>query len=255
MCASPQWELAFSNQLFGWDGDRRGQLDDRPFAPNYWPAGTSGISTFEIDVDPETPTGAYWLRAAAYDRNEQDISNLPVFDAQGNQAGNQLILGPIKVHGQPPAPSSQGPVSDPPVPDNLLPARFDDQIDLRGYNLSVDRLLPGESLDLTLFWAPRGRPMRDYTVFVHILDGQGQLRSQADSPPMAGKYPTSVWDAGEFIEDLHTVSLPPNLPAGDYTFAIGLYDPQTGQRLPIMDANGQRSGDNIIISGLVVEGR
>ena len=252
---SDQWELAFSNQLFGWDGDRRGQLDDRPFAPNYWPAGTSGISTFEIEVDPEAPTGAYWLRVAMYDRNEQDISNLPVFDAQGNQAGNQLILGPIKVHGQPPAPSSQGPVSDPPVPDNLLPARFDDQIDLQGYSLSVDRLLPGESLDLTLFWAPRGRPMRDYTVFVHILDGQGQLRSQADSPPMAGKYPTSVWDAGEFIEDLHTVSLPPNLPAGDYTFAIGLYDPQTGQRLPIMDANGQRSGDNIIISGLVVEGR
>ena len=142
-----------------------------------------------------------------YDRNKQDISNLPVFDAQGNQAGNHLILGPIKVHGQPPVPSSQGPVSDPRVPDTLLPARFDDQIDLRGYNLSVDRLLPGESLDLTLFWAPRGRPMRDYTVFVHLLDSSGQLRAQADSPAASGKYPTSVWDAGEVIADSHTLVL------------------------------------------------
>ena len=70
---SDQRELAFSNQLFGWDGDRRGQLDDRPFAPNYWPAGTSGISTFEIEVDPEAPTGAYWLRVAMYDRGRAEI--------------------------------------------------------------------------------------------------------------------------------------------------------------------------------------
>ena len=172
LLATDERDFAFTNQLFGVDGHHRGQYDARAFAPGYWPVGTSGITTFEIDIDPEAPTGAYWLRVAMYDRNKQDISNLPVFDAQGNQAGNHLILGPIKVHGQPPVPSSQGSVSDPRVPDNLLTARFDDQIDLQGYSLSVDRLLPGESLDLTLFWAPRGRPMRDYTVFIHILDDQ-----------------------------------------------------------------------------------
>ena len=254
LLASEQPELVFTNQLFGVDGHHRGQYDARAFAPGYWPVGTSGITTFVIDIDPEAPTGAYWLRVAMYDRNKQDISNLPVFDAQGNQAGNHLILGPIKVHGQPPVPSSQGSVSDPRVPDNLLTARFDDQIDLQGYSLSVDRLLPGESLDLTLFWAPRGRPMRDYTVFVHILDDQGQLRRQADAPPRAGRYPTSVWDAGELIADLHTLLLAPDLPAGEYRLAIGLYDPETGQRVHTVDENGKLAGDRVIISGLVVEG-
>ena len=252
--ATDEREFAFSNQLLDKDDRRHGQLDDRAFAPGYWPPGTSGITTFEIDIDPEAPTGAYWLRVAMYDRNKQDISNLPVFDAQGNQAGNHLILGPIKVHGQPPVPSSQGPVSDPPVPDKQLPARFDDQIDLRGYNLSVDRLLPGESLDLTLFWAPRGRPMRDYTVFVHLLDSSGQLRAQADSPAASGKYPTSVWDAGEVIADLHTLSIAPDLPAGEYRVAIGLYDPQTGQRLSVVDEDGRILTDHVTISGLIVEG-
>ena len=246
-------EFSFTNQLFGADGHRRGQFDDGGFAPGYWPVGTSGITTFVIDIDPDTPTGAYWLRVAMYDRGRTDISNLPVFDTQGNQAGNQLKLGPIKIHGRPSAQASEGPVSSSSLPDNLLPASFTDQIDLLGYNLSDRHLVSGESLDLTLYWSPRGRPTHDYTVFVHLLDSSGQLRGQADSPPMAGEYPTSVWDAGEVIADLHTLSLAPDLPAGEYKIAIGLYDPETGQRVPIVDQDGQVSGDHVIISGLAVE--
>ena len=252
--ATDEREFAFSNQLLDEDDRRHGQLDDRAFAPNYWPAGTSGITAFEIDVDPETPTGAYWLRAAAYDRGRRDTSNLPIFDPQGNQVGGQLTLGPIKVHGRPPASSTEGLLPSPLVPDNLLPATFADQIDLLGYDLEDRVLTPGASFELKLYWTPRGRPTQDYTVFVHLLDSEGQLRSQADSPPTSGKYPTSVWDAGEFIADLHTLSIAPDLPAGEYTVAIGLYDPQTGQRLPIIDQNGKVSGDLVIISGLVVGG-
>ena len=252
--AADQREFVFSNQLFGADGRRHGQLDDRAFAPGYWPADTTGITTFEIEIDPQTPTGAYWLRVGTYDRGRQDTSNLPVFDAQGNQAGNYLRLGPIKVHGRPPAPSLEGLLPSPPNPDNILPAAFADQIDLLGYNLSHHRLASGQSLELTLFWSPRGRPTQDYTVFVHLLDSQGQLQGQADSPPTSGKYPTSVWDAGEVIADLHTLSLAPDLPAGEYNLAIGLYDPQTGQRLQIADETDRISGDHVTIYGLIVEG-
>ena len=243
--AADQLELAFSNRILGEDGRPGGQVDRLGFVSGYWPVDTSGITTFEIDIDPETPTGAYWLRVAAYDRDRQDSSNLPIFDAQGNQAGNDLRLGPIKVHGRPPAPG--------PVPDHYLPATFADQIDLLGYSLSDHRLVPGGSLDLTLFWSPRGRPTHDYTVFVHLLDSQGQLRGQADSPPRSGKYPTSVWDAGEFIADLHTLSLPPDLPAGEYRLAVGLYDPQSGERVYTLDEDGNPTGDLTTISGLVVQ--
>ena len=253
--ADEQRVLAFSNQLFGEDGSRRGQVDDRGFTPGYWPTGTSGITTFEIDIDPETPTGAYWLRLATYDRGSQDTSNLTVFDPQGNQTGKHLSLGPIKVHGRPPAPSSEGLLPNPIIPDNLLPTTFADQIGLLGYNLSDNTLVPGQSLDLTLFWSPRGRPSQDYTVFVHLLDSNGQLRGQADSPPTSGKYPTSVWDAGEVISDIHSLPLAPDLPIGDYTLVIGLYYPGTGNRLSTIDENGQTSSDHLSISGLVVEGQ
>ena len=248
-------EFAFTNQLFGVDDNRRGQLDRRGFAPNYWPVGTSGITTFEIDIDPETPTGAYWLQVAVYDRRAPEISNLPVFDSGGNQAGNYLRLGPIKVHGLAPASSLQAPVSTPPSPDNLLPKTFADQIELLGYNIRDQRLTPGQSLDITLVWSPAGRPLHDYTVFVHLLDSEGQLRGQVDSPPASGQYPTSVWDAGEFINDLHTLPLAPDLPAGEYRLAIGLYDPDTGRRLQTLDTSGNTTGDFVTISGLVVHTR
>ena len=90
-------------------------------------------------------------------------------------------------------------------------------------------------------------------MFVHLLDAEGQLQAQADSPPTSGKYPTSVWDAGEFIADMHTLSLAPDLPAGEYRVAIGLYDPNTGQRLSIVDQDGRILADRVTISGLIVE--
>ena len=189
-----------------------------------------------------------------YDRGSQEFSNLDVFDAQGNHAGNQLILGPFKVHGRPPAQSSDARVSSPPIPQNVLQTRFSDQIDLQGYSFAHDRLVPGGSLELTLFWSPRGRPSHDYTVFVHLLDSGGQLRGQADSPPKSGKYPTSVWDAGEVIDDPHTLSLAPDLPAGEYKIALGLYDPATGKRVQTVDENGKVLGDLVMISGLSVAG-
>ena len=255
LISTEQRLLAFTNQLFGEDGRRSGQADELGFSPGHWPVGTSGISTFVVDIDPEAPTGAYWLHVAMYERRSQGISNLHVFDEQGNQAGNRLLLGPIKVHGRPTAQASEGPVSSPSVPDNLLPASFTDQIDLLGYNFSDHQIVRGETLDLTLFWSPRGRPAHDYTVFVHLLDSSGQLRAQADSPAASGKYPTSVWDAGEVIADLHTLSLAPDLPAGEYKIAIGLYDPRTGQRVMRLDKKGNAAGDFVTIPGLVIEAK
>jgi hypothetical protein len=50
----------------------------------------------------------------------------------------------------------------------------------------------------------------------------------ADGPPRSGNYPTSVWAAGETVEDVHA------LPAWDQGYlTIGLYRPDTGERLAL----------------------
>lgn len=240
-------ELALSNRLFDEDRHRRGQAYERCFIPGDWPVGTSGTTTLGIQVDPEAPTGAYWLHATVSDhRNHRRVrSHLPVSDMQGNEVGRLLFLGPIKVHGRLPTPA--------PAIENPLSVSFADQIDFLGYSLSTRNLVPGRPLDLTLFWSPRGRPSRDYTVFVHLLDSREQIQGQADSRPRDGRYPTSIWDAGEVIVDLHTLSLGPDVPAGEYRLAIGLYEFGTGQRMGMVNEHGRIVGHRIIVSGLVVE--
>ena len=92
---------------------------------------------------------------------------------------------------------------------------------------------------MTLVWQALQIPAADYTVFVHLRDAGDHTVAQADSPPQAGTYPTSFWDTGETVVDDHTLAIPDNLPAGDYTVVVGLYRPDTGERLSIAQGNGE----------------
>src|SRR5205823_6580483 len=150
-----------------------------PFAPDYWPAGTTGISWFDVPIDADVSSGPISLIVGVYDRDT--MNRLPVLDGTGKSAGNQLTLGPIKAHG---LPQSDVSIAGPRL------VRFADQIDLAGANVSKSSVSPGGQVTLTLEWRGRGRPVRDYTVFVHVLDADSSIVAQGDAPPRAGKYPT-----------------------------------------------------------------
>jgi hypothetical protein len=45
--------------------------------------------------------------------------------------------------------------------------------------------------------------------------------------------PTSQWQPGHYVLWQHPFPLPADLPAGRYWLALGLYDPQSGARLPV----------------------
>src|SRR5205823_504287 len=47
-------QLTFFNQVLGDGNVKHGAFDIRAFVPGYWPAGTSGISSFEVPIDPTT---------------------------------------------------------------------------------------------------------------------------------------------------------------------------------------------------------
>lgn len=229
-------ELGFFNQLYDEDNQRRGQTDDRAFTPDYWPPGTRGISTFEMMVDPETTTGAGWLLLGVYDR--KGMSRLPIVDDQGRSIGTELRLGPIKIQGRPrPATAIE----------NAAPASFDDNIRLLGYDLEPKVQVPGQSATLTLYWSALGRPSRDYTIFVHLLNDREELEAQSDGPPRNGRYPTSIWDEGEVIVDVRHFEVNRTTTPGTYHLAIGLYDPSGDQRLAVVDESGRVVADHVTI--------
>jgi len=109
---------------------------------------------------------------------------------------------------------------------------------LEGYELYPEEAQPGQTVYLTLYWRAVGDAGADYTAFVHLLDGAGQIVAQSDHQPIEGRYPTSQWRAGELIGDRHALALPANLAAGQYQFVAGYYSLETGQRLPILTMTG-----------------
>lgn len=94
-----------------------------------------------------------------------------------------------------------------------------------------DSLRPGQLLPVELTWQTLAQPQAGYVTFLQLLDMNGRLVAQHDSPPNGGYSPTSAWQPGQTITSRHALALPDMLPAGDYRLIAGLYNPATGQRL------------------------
>jgi GNAT superfamily N-acetyltransferase len=121
---------------------------------------------------------------------------------------------------------------------------------LLGYDLDKAGTGPGEVIHLKLYWQVREPVGEDYTVFVHLLDEDGQLWGQHDGQPEEGFYPTFFWDEGEVIVDEHEIVLRPSTPPGEYQIVTGLYRLATGERLAV-DAGGRWMGNGRLLLGTV----
>ncbi len=102
-----------------------------------------------------------------------------------------------------------------------------DQVQLLGYDL--DRSGGGE-IKLTLYWQCRQEMEQDFAVMVHALAADGAMVGQADSEPLQGQYPTSLWATGEVVADEHVVQVPFGA-SQPLHFRVGMYLQMTGQQL------------------------
>jgi len=91
---------------------------------------------------------------------------------------------------------------------------------------------------VTLFWQRRTTFEGDGTVFVHLADSSGAVLATGDGQPQGGRYPTSLWRAGEIVPDEHVIPHPRDLPAGRYTVRVGWYGRDPEFRLPAYRSYG-----------------
>ena len=92
----------------------------------------------------------------------------------------------------------------------------------------------------------------NYKFFAHLTDVETEvLVAQVDVVPYNWTYPTTWWEAGEFVSDELLMSLE-GVPAGTYNLSVGVYDPDTGERLAI---TGQPSDLTVSERRLVLEQR
>jgi hypothetical protein len=215
--ASEDYELMV--RLLDDAGRQWAQTDGPPLEGAYptsmWQPGEKVADGRLLWIDPGAPPGRYWLAVAFYDYLTD--SRLPV---SGSSIPDTIYLGPLKIPLPPPTES----------PDDVQPqsARFGDVARVMGYRLAPQ----ANGTTLTLYWQAEAPDGVDYTVFVHLLDDAGELAVGQDSQPVSGSYPTGIWEAGEIIVDEYTFNTS-DLPAGEYQLEIGMYELETGERLPI----------------------
>jgi hypothetical protein len=97
-------------------------------------------------------------------------------------------------------------------------------------SFSKDRVPIGSAVTLTYKFvvAPNARFDKDYWVFVHVLDTDGeQMWTEDHLPPT----PTTQWKAGETIEYKRTIFVPTYPSIGEAVVRLGMYDPSTSTRL------------------------
>ena len=107
-------------------------------------------------------------------------------------------------------------------------------ITLAGFTLDQS----SETLSLMLYWKSEALIDTSYKIFVQLLDENGRLLSQQDHIPANGTRPTTGWVPGEIITDDYTLVIPPDAAPGNYQLITGLYNAETGQRLPLSDGSG-----------------
>lgn len=111
-------------------------------------------------------------------------------------------------------------------------ATFDGTIELVAARLP-DTL--DDPLYATLFWRTTAPLATDYTAFVHVVDAAGRMIGQWDQVPGAGSAPTSGWAPGTLIADDYRIDLDREGAQSPVRVIVGLYDPATGARLPVLD--------------------
>ncbi|MCQ3976667.1 MAG: hypothetical protein DPW09_24815 [Anaerolineae bacterium] len=167
-----------------------------------------------------------------FDFDSASRAGFPALDAAGNEV--TPMVGQIKVVPSP-WPRHQ--------PSNITHANFGNVIALIGYDLHPPTSKMEARSSLILYWQSLIPAATDYILFLHLLDANGNLITQADAPPTNNAYPTSWWSPGEIIADRHL------LPAltGPTTLRLGLYDLASGQRLPVTKSTLPGGSDSVEI--------
>jgi hypothetical protein len=127
-----------------------------------------------------------------------------------------------------------------------------DHIQLKRVSLNAGVLIPGRSLVVAPLWESDGQVEGSYKVFCHLLSEDRELVGQRDDLPVHGARPTYTWREGELIEDEYKIRLDHDVSPGEYELSIGMYDPDSMERLPAYNAAGERMVNDRIVVGRVM---
>ncbi len=120
---------------------------------------------------------------------------------------------------------------------------------LIGYQLSERQPRPNSTLNVRLFWEASARSSQEVSVFVHLRGDwnpstSNPLWAQYDGIP--ANTPLPAWYEGLVAHDDRPLRIE-GLPSGTYTLFVGMYNPQTGQRILLDDGREELLLETFIV--------
>jgi hypothetical protein len=159
----------------------------------------------------------------------KDASNhrQPLQSTQSDQSLDPPIIADVVI--RPPSPLS-------PPAEHLLeaPINYGDVMELIAVEWRPVDLPELTASKLVLWWRFLTQPALDYTIFTHLVDVNGVILEQSDTPPNRGLSPTSLMEMGDVVRDEHIFIQP--TPEGS-AILIGAYDSTRLARLPAFHGN------------------
>jgi hypothetical protein len=233
--------------LRGQSGSVAAQDDSPPlenlFPTNYWAQGETVPDPRILSIPADLSPGRYHLEVGLY--LPQDHQRLAILDEGGSSSGDAAILDYVRV--------DEG--LEGLVPRYTMGTNLGEKMALMGHDGVPDVVEPGQDIHLTLYWQALTGIAEDYTVFIHLLDEEGQIIAQHDSQPLLGFYPTSFWEQDEVVRDEYDIHVDSSTAPGEYELVAGMYLLSTGDRLPILDEGSQIMGDLIPLGRVVLTER
>ncbi len=138
-------------------------------------------------------------------------------------------------------------------PQPLMAQVFGDTFELD--RVQIDRVAasPGDTISIWLDWQAIRRPDQNYAVFVHLLADPTTIITQDDGDPthLGIAAPTSLWAILTPVYDTRQITVPAGTPPGRYALRLGIYSRITGQRLPVVPADGTIS-DSLLLTMILI---
>jgi hypothetical protein len=150
----------------------------------------------------------------------------------------------VHVSGRPYAWIYPGPkliTTDVPSDATLTNVGFDDKLRLAGYQIS-NLQLPTSSPEIVLYWQVLSSMDDDYTISVRLVAPDGTWLAQHDGWPGGGLLPTSQLRQGDYVQDIHTMEVPPDVMVDRVQVVV--YDAESGEPLGApLDLPAAEGGD------------
>ena len=130
-------------------------------------------------------------------------------------------------------------------------ARFGQDLELAGVDVSPGTVRAGQDLTVTTVYRATARPRGDVRLFMHVLHRDGMLNE--DHVPAHEMRPVGEWPVGKYVVDEYRVHVPAAWSSGDARVAVGFWDKTSGKRLKVSGGK-EVEQDRLVIAHVAVKG-